>query len=46
MAVRLSKAFGGTPESWLGIQFDHDLAKVLRRAGRIKVKRVGRLADA
>lgn len=38
MAIRLSKAFGGTPETWLGIQMEHDLWRASRRAGKIKVK--------
>ena len=25
MAIRLSKAFGSTPETWLGLQMAHDL---------------------
>ena len=27
MAVRLSKAFGSTPRTWLGLQMDYDLAE-------------------
>jgi addiction module HigA family antidote len=38
MAVRLSKAFGGSAESWLVQQAQYDLAQV--KAQRIKVKRV------
>jgi addiction module HigA family antidote len=38
MAIRLSKAFGGRPEVWLGMQTDYDLAQALKKAGRIKVK--------
>jgi len=44
MAVRLSKAFGSSPETWLGMQADYDLAQVLRRADEIKVERVARAA--
>jgi antitoxin HigA-1 len=44
MAVRLSKAFGSSPETWLGMQADYDLAQVLRRADDIKVERVARAA--
>ena len=36
MAVRLSKVFGGSPESWLAQQAYYDLAQV--RADRIKLK--------
>jgi addiction module HigA family antidote len=38
MAVRLSKAFGGSAESWLVQQAQYDLAQV--NADRIKVKRL------
>jgi addiction module HigA family antidote len=40
MAVRLSKAFGGSPEVWLRMQLAFDLAQVTRRASAIKVRRV------
>jgi plasmid maintenance system antidote protein VapI len=42
MAVRLAKAFGCSPETWLGIQMDYDLAQVLKHPGRIVVRRVRR----
>src|ERR1700688_2097089 len=38
MAVRLSKVFGGSAESWLVQQAQYDLAHV--RAGRLKLKRL------
>jgi antitoxin HigA-1 len=38
MAVRLSKAFGGSAENWITQQAQYDLAQV--RADRIKVKRL------
>jgi addiction module HigA family antidote len=38
MAVRLSKVFGGSAESWLVQQAQYDLAHV--RADRIKLRRV------
>jgi addiction module HigA family antidote len=38
MAVRLSKLFGGSAESWLVRQAQYDLAHV--RTGRIKVRRL------
>jgi addiction module HigA family antidote len=38
MAVRLSKVFGGSDESWLVQQAQYDLAKV--RRDRIKLKRL------
>ena len=39
MAVRLSKAFGGSPESWLTQQMQYDLAQVMKKAGDIDVRR-------
>ena len=41
MAVRLSKAFGSTPETWLGLQMAYDLWQVRSRAGEIAVERFG-----
>jgi addiction module HigA family antidote len=38
MAVRISKVFGGSAESWLTQQAHYDLAQV--RADRIKLKRL------
>ena len=38
MAVRLSKVFGGSAQSWLVQQAQYDLAQV--RADRIKLKRL------
>ncbi|MFZ5811816.1 MAG: HigA family addiction module antitoxin [Thermodesulfobacteriota bacterium] len=46
MAVRLSKAFGSTPETWLRLQLQFDLAKVERRADSIKVARFSDPAPA
>jgi len=40
MAIRLSKAFGSSPEVWLGLQAQYDLAQAEKEAGKIKVKRV------
>jgi addiction module HigA family antidote len=40
MAVRLSKAFGGSPEVWLRLQANYDLAQV--RQDQIDVKRYRR----
>jgi plasmid maintenance system antidote protein VapI len=44
MAVRLSKAFGTTPETWLRLQMAYDLSQV--RQKNIRVKRVPRRALA
>ncbi len=38
MALRLSKAFGRSPESWLQLQNQYDLAQVTARIGDIEVK--------
>lgn len=38
MAIRLAKAFGGTPEGWMRLQFQYDAAQVAKRARKIKVK--------
>ncbi len=39
MAIRLSKAFGSTPETWLGMQMAYDLWQARDRADRIEVER-------
>lgn len=44
MAIRLDKAFGGGAGTWLRLQAAHDLARAMRRAGRIRVKRPNRVA--
>lgn len=36
MAVRLSKAFGGSPESWLTQQVQYDLARVQTKAINVR----------
>jgi addiction module HigA family antidote len=40
MAIRLSKAFGSSPEVWLGMQMEYDLAEAEKHAGKIKVERI------
>ncbi len=40
MAVRLSKAFGRTPEYWLRMQLAYDLAQALKNEDKVKVKRL------
>ena len=40
MAIRLSKAFGSTPEAWAGLQFDYDMAQAKKHADDINVQRV------
>ena len=39
MAVRLTKAFGSTEETWLGMQLAYDLAAVRKDESKIKVRR-------
>ena len=39
MAIRLSKAFGSTPETWLGMQMAYDLWQARGHAGEIAVER-------
>jgi antitoxin HigA-1 len=38
MAIRLSKAFGRSPESWLQLQLQYDLWDAEQRSDKIKVK--------
>jgi addiction module HigA family antidote len=38
MAIRLAKAFGGSPEVWLGMQMDYDLARAAKKTARLKVR--------
>jgi antitoxin HigA-1 len=40
MAIRLSKAFGSSPQVWLGLQMEYDLAEAEKDAGKIKVQRI------
>ena len=40
MAIRLSKAFGGSPDVWLAMQMAYDLAQAQKNVKRIKVKRL------
>jgi antitoxin HigA-1 len=39
MAIRLSKAFGSSPETWLGMQMAYDLWQARDRAAAIDVRR-------
>ena len=38
MVIRLAKAFGGTPEGWMRLQFQYDAEQVKERSKNIKVK--------
>ena len=39
MAIRLSKAFGSTPETWVRMQAAFDLAAALKSEKNIRVER-------
>jgi addiction module HigA family antidote len=39
MAIRLTKAFGSTPDTWLRMQVAYDLARAMKDESRIKVQR-------
>src|SRR5437588_10612912 len=39
MAIRLTKAFGSTEETWLGMQLAYDVAAVRKDAREIKLRR-------
>lgn len=39
MAIRLSKAFGSSAETWLGLQMAHDLWRARARQASISVRR-------
>lgn len=39
MAIRLAKAFGSTPETWLRMQITYDLAAARRDESKISVRR-------
>ena len=46
MAVRLSKAFGGSPRTWLAMQMEYDLAQAEAQADAIAVSPVARNREA
>jgi addiction module HigA family antidote len=46
MAIRLSKAFGSSPETWLRLQMQYDLWHAEQRAGSMKVTRFPERAPA
>ena len=39
MAIRLSKAFGSTPETWLSMQMAHDFWHIRDSAAQIEVRK-------
>ncbi len=40
MAVRLSKVFNGSPEFWMRLQLQYDLAQIERNASKIVVRQL------
>jgi len=40
MSIRLSKAFGSSPEVWLGMQMEYALAQAEKSTDKIKVKKI------
>jgi addiction module HigA family antidote len=40
MAIRLAKAFGGSPETWLKLQMQYDLAQAPKHEAALNVRRV------
>lgn len=45
MAIRLSKAFGSTPETWLHMQVAYDLAQARKGESKIRVNRYRALSE-
>ena len=45
IAVRVSKAFGSTPEMWMRMQVDYDLALAQEQFGSLEIARVPELSD-
>jgi addiction module HigA family antidote len=47
MSIRLSKAFGSSPEVWLGMQMEYDLSQARKNADRIaNLSKVHRITTA
>jgi addiction module HigA family antidote len=46
MAIRLSMAFGSTPETWLRMQLAYDLAQARKDESKIRVRRQHLLREA
>jgi antitoxin HigA-1 len=42
MAIRLAKAFGSNPQTWLRMQSNYDLARALKSESKIRVRRYRR----
>ena len=41
MAIRFSKAFGSSPETWLGMQMAYDIWQAREFAASLRVERIG-----
>ena len=46
MAIRLSKAFGSTAETWLRMQLSYDLAQARKHEDKIRVRRQRMVQEA
>lgn len=46
MAVRVSQAFGSTPEHWLKMQLAYDMASMREQMSSIKVERFPEISQA
>jgi antitoxin HigA-1 len=44
LAIRLAKAFGGSPDTWVRMQAAYDLWQARQKSGDINVSRVPRVA--
>lgn len=40
MAIRLSKALNTSPELWIGMQMEHELAQAMKKEKDLKVEKV------
>jgi plasmid maintenance system antidote protein VapI len=45
MVIRLAKAFGGSPETWLKLQLQYELAEALKNKAALKTWRAARAAS-
>ncbi len=46
MAVRVSKAFGSTPEAWMRMQTAYDIAQAQEELGAAEIERLPELSEA
>ncbi len=45
LAVRFAKAFGSTPEAWLGLQTAHDLARAKEEVGHLEIAQLEEVSE-